>query len=135
MKFFHLADLHFGKQLGGIPLSEKDGSQEYWCRQCLAAVEAEQPDCVLIAGDVYDRGAPAAGAVELLSRMLTGLTELGIAVLIVPGNHDSAQRLAFGRRLLEKQGLFIAPPLAAPGKLLRVTLHDTHGPVDFWLMP
>lgn len=134
MRFLHLADLHFGKTLHGVNLLDA-GDQPHWAEGLLALAERLRPDAVVIAGDVYDRGAPAAGAVELLSRMLTGLTELGIAVLIVPGNHDSAQRLAFGRRLLEKQRLFIAPPLTAPGKLLRVTLHDTHGPVDFWLMP
>ncbi|MBR6413270.1 MAG: exonuclease SbcCD subunit D [Oscillospiraceae bacterium] len=134
MRFLHLADLHFGKTLHGVNLLDA-GDQPHWVDSLLTLAEQLRPDAVVIAGDVYDRCAPPAGAVELLSRMLTGLTELGIQVLLAPGNHDSAQRLAFGRSLLEKQGLTIAPPLTAPGQLARVTLHDTHGPVDFWLMP
>ena len=134
MRFIHVADLHLGKSLHGVNLLES-GDQQYWVDQFLALAETVKPDAVLIAGDVYDRSAPAAGAVELLDRLITGLTGLGAAVLIVPGNHDSAQRLAFGRELLSRTGLHIAPPLTAPGALTRVTLTDAHGPVDFWLMP
>ena len=134
MKIIHLADLHLGKSLHGVNLLES-GDQPYWVDRFLALAETVKPDAVLIAGDVYDRGAPAAGAVELLSRLLTGLTDQGIQVLMIPGNHDSAQRLAFGRELLARGGLHIAPPLEAPGALTRVTLEDEDGPVDFWLLP
>lgn len=134
MRFFHLSDLHLGKSLHGVNLLES-GDQPHWVERFLALAARTAPDAVLIAGDVYDRGAPAAGAVELLDRLLTGLTALNIPVLLIPGNHDSPQRLAFGRRLLERQGLHIAPPLTAPGRLTRVTLTDEHGPVDFWLLP
>ena len=94
MRFIHLADLHLGKSLHGVNLLES-GDQPVWVDRFLALAAEVRPDAVLIAGDVYDRGAPAAGAVELLSRLITGLTALGIAVLAVPGNHDSAPRLAF----------------------------------------
>ncbi len=134
MKFFHLADLHLGKSLHGVNLLDS-GDQPHWVGQFLELAESVRPDAVLIAGDVYDRGAPAAGAVEQLNRLLTGLTDLGIRVLLVPGNHDSPRRLAFGRKLLARQGLHIAPPLVAPGRLTSVTLEDEYGPVDFWLMP
>ena len=134
MKFIHLADLHLGKSLHGVNLLDS-GDQPVWVDRFLALAAELRPDAVLIAGDIYDRGAPAAGAVELLSRLLTGLTDLGVSVLIVPGNHDSAQRLAFGRELLAREGLHIASPLRAPGKLSRVTLTDAYGPVDFWLLP
>lgn len=134
MRFIHLADLHFGKTLHGVNLLES-GDQPHWVSCFLELAAQTQPDAVLIAGDVYDRSAPTAGAVALLSRLLTGLAELGISVLLVPGNHDSAQRLSFGRSLLAKQQLHIAPPLTAPGRLSCVTLEDAYGPVDFWLMP
>lgn len=134
MKLIHLADLHLGKSLHGVNLLDS-GDQPHWVEAFLALAAEQKPDAVVIAGDVYDRGAPAAGAVELLSRLLTGLTELGVQVMLTPGNHDSPQRLAFGRKLLAKQGVHIAPPLTAPGRLSRVTLSDEHGPVDFWLMP
>ena len=134
MKLIHLADLHLGKSLHGVNLLDS-GDQPRWAEDFLKRCDSLRPDAVLIAGDVYDRGAPAAGAVELLDRLLTGLTELGAAVLLIPGNHDSARRLGFGRELLARAGLHIAPPLTAPGALSRVTLEDEHGPVDFWLMP
>ena len=134
MKLIHLADLHLGKSFHGLSLLES-GDQPHWVEGFLRLAGELRPDAVLIAGDVYDRSAPAAGAVELLDRLLTGLTDLGIAVLIVPGNHDSAQRLAFGRELLARSGLHLAPPLTAPGTLTRVTLTDEQGPVDFWLLP
>ena len=134
MRMIHLADLHLGKTLHRVSLLEA-GDQPHWVDSFLRLCGEVQPDAVLIAGDVYDRGAPAAGAVELLSRLLTGLTDRGIQVLLVPGNHDSPQRLAFGRELLAREGLHIAPPLTAPGALTRVTLEDQFGPVDFWLMP
>ncbi|MBR7011065.1 MAG: exonuclease SbcCD subunit D [Oscillospiraceae bacterium] len=134
MRFIHLADLHLGKSLHGVNLLES-GDQPVWVDRFLALAAEVRPDAVLIAGDVYDRGAPAAGAVELLSRLITGLTALGIAVLAVPGNHDSAPRLAFGRELLARAGFHAAPPLRAPGLLTRVSLTDEHGPVDFWLLP
>lgn len=134
MKLLHISDLHLGKTLHRVSLLEA-GDQPVWVERFLALCETVRPDAVLLAGDVYDRSAPAASAVELLSRLLTGLTGQGIQVLLVPGNHDSAQRLAFGRTLLAREGLHIAPPLAAPGALLRVTLNDLYGPVDFWLLP
>ena len=134
MKLVHIADLHLGKSFHGLSLLES-GDQPHWVEGFLRLCGEVRPDAVLIAGDVYDRGAPAAGAVELLSRLITGLTDLGAAVLMVPGNHDSAQRLAFGRELLARGGFHVAPPLTAPGALSRVTLEDEHGPVDFWLLP
>ena len=134
MRFLHLADLHFGKSLHGVSLLESC-DQPVWAERFLALAEELRPDAVVIAGDVYDRGAPAPEAVELLSRFLTGLTDAGIPVLLIPGNHDSARRLAFGRELLSRQGLHIAGALTPPGKLDRVTLRDESGPVTFWLMP
>ncbi|MBR6119754.1 MAG: exonuclease SbcCD subunit D [Oscillospiraceae bacterium] len=134
MKIIHIADLHLGKSLHGVNLLES-GDQPHWVEEFLKLCASRRPQAVLIAGDVYDRGAPAAGAVELLDRLLTGLTELGAAVLLIPGNHDSARRLGFGRSLLARSGLHIAPPLTAPGVLSRVTLEDEYGPVDFWLLP
>lgn len=133
MRFLHLADLHFGKSLHGRSLLAED--QTVWAERFLELAASLRPDAVVIAGDVYDRGAPAAEAVDLLSRFLTGLCDLDVPVLLIPGNHDSAQRLAFGRELLSHRGLHIAAPLSAPGRLERVTLADEHGPVTFWLMP
>ena len=103
------------------------GDQPVWVERFLSSCDSLRPDAVAIAGDVYDRSAPSAEAVSLLSRLLTGLTDRGIQVLLIPGNHDSAQRLAFGRELLSREGLHIAPALTPPGRLSRVTLEDPFG--------
>lgn len=132
MKLIHIADLHFGKNLHGFSLIE-NRDQPYWAEQFLRLVEEEKPDAVLIAGDVYDRGAPANQAVELLDSFLTGLADLGIPVLMVSGNHDSGTKLAFANKMLESSRLYIAGSVS--GGVKRVRLTDAFGPVDFWLLP
>lgn len=134
MRFLHLADLHFGKAIHGISLLD-NGDQPCWVERFLALAEELKPDAVLIAGDVYDRSAPSGDAVELLSRMLTELAARAIPVLLIAGNHDSAQRLAFARTLLAKEGLHISSSLENSAELSHVTLYDEYGPVTFWLMP
>lgn len=132
MKFFHLADLHFGKSIYDLSLLE-NGDQQDWVRRFLALAEEVQPDAVVIAGDIYDRSAPSGEAVALFDKMATALTEMGITVMAAAGNHDSGQRLSFGSSLLARQKLHIAGVL--PPKLCCVTLEDQYGPVNFWLMP
>lgn len=134
MRFLHLSDLHFGKSIHGVSLLE-NGDQPYWAEQFLALARSVRPDAVVIAGDIYDRSSPSGAAVELLDHMLTELAGLGIPVLLIAGNHDSGQRLAFARGLLARQNLHIAGVLSPSGVLDAVTLTDEHGPVTFWLMP
>ena len=134
MRFFHLADLHFGKSIHGVSLLE-NGDQGHWVTEFLKLAEEQKPDAVVIAGDVYDRSAPSGDAVQLLSRMLTGLAQLQIPVMLVSGNHDSAQRLSFLSPMLARQGLHISGLLSQSPELSHVTLEDEHGPVTFWLMP
>ena len=132
MKIFHLADLHFGKTIYGLSMLE---DQRYWTDRFLDLCRDEKPDAVVIAGDVYDRGAPSGDAVALLSRMLTRLSELSIPVLLCAGNHDSVQRLSFARPMLAREGLHISGSLYDDPMLSHVTLEDEQGPVTFWLMP
>ncbi len=134
MKFLHVADLHLGKMLHGLSLLES-GDQPAWVEGFLKLAEEQKPDAVLIAGDVYDRSAPSGDAVELLSALLKGLAALGIPVLLVAGNHDSGQRLAFLDELLAKQGVHIAGVPGPGGRLEKLTLEDEFGPVHFWLLP
>ena len=134
MRFFHLADLHFGKSIHGVSLLE-NGDQGHWVTEFLELAEEKKPDAVVIAGDVYDRSAPSGEAVRLLSRMLTALSELRIPVMLVAGNHDSAQRLSFAGPMLARQGLHISGLLSDSPILTHVTLEDEAGPVTFWLMP
>ena len=132
MKFFHIADLHFGKSIYQVSLLE---DQEYWVDRFVDLAAKEKVDAVVIAGDVYDRGMPSDGAVRLLDKMLTMLSEYNIPVLMVAGNHDSSQKLAFGSRFFKKQGIHISSPLENSKTLNSITLTDNYGPVTFWLMP
>lgn len=130
MKFLHLADLHLGKRVNGFSMLE---DQAHILRQILAILDDEQPDGVLIAGDVYDKSVPSVEAVELLDGFLTELRTRGVPVLLISGNHDSPERLAFGGRVMDSCGIHISP--VYDGALAPVTLHDTFGPVHVWLLP
>ena len=132
MRFLHVADLHFGKVIHGVSMLE-NGDQPYWTERFLELTDEVKPDAVLIAGDVYDRSSPSGAAVTLLSRLIVGLADRGICVLLVPGNHDSGERLSFAREILARQNVHIA---GSPSRCLqRVRLEDEYGPVDFWLLP
>lgn len=130
MKFLHLADLHLGKRVNGFSMLE---DQAHILRQILAILDDEQPDGVLIAGDVYDKSVPSVEAVGLLDSFLTDLRARGVPVLLISGNHDSPERLAFGGRVMDSCGIHISP--VYDGTLAPVTLHDEFGPVHVWLLP
>lgn len=130
MKFLHLGDLHIGKRLNNISLLE---DQRYILGQILDIAREEQPDAVLIAGDVYDRTLPPAEAVTLLDDFLTALAGEKIPVFLISGNHDSAERLAFGGRLLSEGGVYLSP--VYDGELTPHLLKDEYGTVAVWLLP
>ncbi len=130
MKFLHLADLHLGKRVNRFSMLE---DQAHILRQILAILDDEQPDGVLIAGDVYDKSVPSVEAVGLLDGFLTELRARGVPVLLISGNHDSPERLAFGGRVMDSCGIHISP--VYDGALAPVTLHDEFGPVHVWLLP
>lgn len=130
MKLIHLSDLHLGKRLNEFSLGE---DQEYILNQILQIVEAEQPDAVVIAGDVYDKAIPSVEAVSLFDEFLVRLAGLHIHIFVISGNHDSSERIAFGSRLLEETGIHLSPVYG--GSVESVTLEDAFGPVDFYLLP
>lgn len=130
MKLIHLSDLHLGKRLNEFSLGE---DQEYILNQILQIVEAEQPDAVVIAGDVYDKAIPSVEAVSLFDEFLVRLAGLHIHIFVISGNHDSPERIAFGSRLLEETGIHLSPVYG--GSVESVTLEDAFGPVDFYLLP
>lgn len=130
MKLIHLSDLHIGKRVNEISMIE---DQEYILLQILQIVDEEKADAVLIAGDVYDKSVPSAEAVTLFDDFLCRLAKRQIPVLIISGNHDSPERLAFGNRLLELGGIHISP--VYDGSVRSVTLSDELGDVVFWLLP
>jgi exonuclease SbcD len=131
MKLFHTADWHLGKLIHGVYMT---ADQRYILEQFMEAVKEEQPDAVIIAGDLYDRAVPPTEAVELLDEILKKIViDLDTPVLAIAGNHDSPDRLQFGSKLMEGQGLYLSGRLNEVIK--PVIMRDSYGEVHFHLVP
>jgi len=130
MKLFHLSDLHLGKSVHGFSMLE---DQEYILKVILSIADDEAPQAVLISGDVFDRNVAPTGALRLLDDFLDGLARRNIKVFIISGNHDSADRLAFGSRLMNRSGIHISP--VYDGEVSSFTLSDEYGDADIFLLP
>ena len=130
MKVLHVSDLHIGKRVNGMSMLD---DQRYILRQILDSTEKHQVSVLLIAGDIYDKASPSAEAVTVFDAFLTDAVGAGLRVLAIPGNHDSAERIAYAQGLLEKQGVCLPPVYA--GEVERVEIEDEHGSVEFWLLP
>ena len=130
MRFAHLSDLHLGKRVCEFSMLE---DQKYILEQILALLDAHPVDGVLLAGDLYDKPVPPAEAVRLLDWFLTQLAARGLPVFAISGNHDSADRVAFGSALLETSRVYVSPVFS--GAPQPICLADEHGPVDVYLLP
>lgn len=130
MKLLHLADLHLGKRVNGFSMLD---DQSYILSEILALIDTHAPQAVMIAGDVYDRAVPSEEAVGLFDRFLVELSARGLTVFVISGNHDSAERIAFGGRLMEAQGVHVAPVYR--GTVEPIVLEDALGEVAFYLLP
>ncbi|WP_431028009.1 exonuclease SbcCD subunit D [Lysinibacillus sp. LZ02] len=131
MKIFHTADWHLGKIVQGVYMTE---DQRYILNQFIQAIDAEKPDVIIIAGDLYDRAIPPVDAVDLLDDTLADIVlKRGIPVIVIAGNHDSPTRLQFGSKLMKESGLYLAGEMRADVK--PVVLMDEHGEVHFHLIP
>ncbi|MFT5578372.1 MAG: exonuclease SbcD [Paraglaciecola psychrophila] len=105
MKFIHTSDWHIGRQFHNVSLLE---DQRHVLNQIIAYIEHESVDALVIAGDIYDRSVPPAKAVELLDSVVSTLcSDMGVPIILIPGNHDGAERLRFGSRQLRTAGLHI----------------------------
>lgn len=134
MKFFHLSDLHIGKQLHHYNLKE---DQEHILNEVITYAKEIYPDAIVIAGDVYDKSVPSAEAVAIFDEFLTQIANLSIPVLMIAGNHDSAERLDYASRILGLQNIYIAgrPPESEEEFVKKVTMEDEYGEIDFYLLP
>jgi DNA repair protein SbcD/Mre11 len=131
MKLMHTADWHLGKIVNSVHMTD---DQALILEQIKQVIEKEQPDAVIVAGDLYDRAIPPRDAVELLNNTWNWLIgEKEIPVLSISGNHDSPDRLDFGSQLFKASNLYIETKLREG--LEPVTLQDAHGPVHFHLIP
>lgn len=130
MKMIHLSDLHLGKRVHEFSMLEE---QSGILQQIMNIIDDEKPDAVLIAGDIYDKPVPPVEAVELFDDFVVRLSKRGLTVMVISGNHDSAERISFGSRLMKESRIHIAP--AYHGTTEPVTLSDAHGSVHFFLLP
>lgn len=130
MKFIHISDLHIGKRVHEKSLIQE---QEHILNQICDIVKSQNPDAVLIAGDVYDKAVPSGEAVLLFDDFLTRLSSLCGHVFVISGNHDSAERMAFGSRLMDSKGIHLSP--VYNGSTEAVTMNDGYGDVDIYMLP
>ncbi|MCB9629780.1 MAG: exonuclease SbcCD subunit D [Sandaracinaceae bacterium] len=131
MRFIHTSDWHLGKVLHQRSLLE---DQQHALAQLYAILKDTQPDALLIAGDIYDRSVPPGDAVCVLDDFLARVSlDLALPVVMIAGNHDSAERIGFGARLMADRRVCIAGPMTA--ELPTLTLTDAHGPVVFHPLP
>ena len=131
MKFLHLGDLHLGKRVYGYSMLD---DQRFALEQVVRMAEQHQVDAVVIAGDIYDKTVPSGEAVSLFDWFFTQLCERNITVLAVSGNHDSGERLDFGKALLSRQGMHLVGTF--DGTVASVTLTDrAQCRVQFHLLP
>lgn len=136
MRFFHISDLHIGKQLFLHSLREE---QEDVLAQIVERAKEYRPDAILISGDIYDRTVPSAEAYEMFDTFLNHLSEIepNIPVLMIAGNHDNAIRLNYASTFLSKSKIYLSvmPPRNPGEKLKKITLEDEFGQVHFYFLP
>ena len=130
MKFIHLGDLHLGKTLHEFDLIE---DQKYILDRILELADMDSVDGVLIAGDVYDKAIPSEAATRLLDYFLVELSKRGIRVFPVSGNHDSDDRLNFGRTFFASKQVYISSVF--DGTLHKESLADADTVVDVYMLP
>ena len=106
--------MHLGKQLHGYDLIK---DQEHMLEELLSYIKKEQPDAVLIAGDIYDRAVPSGTAMQLLEQFFIQADELAkeqkaVEIILIAGNHDAAKRLQYGSSFMKRHHIHIAvmPP-------------------------
>ena len=130
MKLMHLSDLHLGKRVYEFSMYE---DQKYILSQILDIADKEQVQAVMICGDIYDKQIPPAESVQLFDDFLTKLSVRKLPVFIISGNHDSAERLSFGARLMEQSGVCFSETFS--GKIQTYQLQDENGSLNLYLLP
>ena len=130
MKLIHLSDLHLGKRVNEFSMLE---DQRDILTKCLEIIDREEPDAVILAGDIYDKPVPPAEAVQLFDDFLYSLARRELQVFVISGNHDSPERIAFASRLLDRSGVHLSP--VYHGDVEPVVLEDRYGPVCIYMLP
>ena len=130
MKLVHLSYLHLGKRVNEFSMIE---DQKYILTKIINIIDEENPDGVLIAGDVYDRSVPSEEAMILWDDFLNRISARKIPVFAISGNHDSAIRLAEHGKLIENAGIYLSP--AYDGMVQPITMDDENGKMNIYMLP
>lgn len=130
MKILHLADLHLGKRVNEMSMIE---DQKYILQEIIQLIEQEKVGIVLLCGDIYDKAIPTIEAIHLLDGFLDQLAKLDVKVLLIAGNHDSVDRLSFGRNLLRRSNLYIAAQFE--NEIEKLTIKEDGIVVNFYMLP
>ena len=130
MKFIHIADLHLGKRVNEFSMIEE---QRHVLAQIREIAQNEDADALLIAGDIYDKSIASGEAIELFDWFLSEVHALNIKVFIISGNHDSAERTAFGQKLMQESNVFISP--VYNGNISKYSFEDEYGVYNVFLLP
>ncbi len=130
MKLIHLSDLHIGKKVNEYSMLE---DQQDIFIKIINIIDEQEVEGVLIAGDVYDKSMPSNEAVELFDDFLVRLAQRKLKVFVISGNHDSAQRIAFGAKLMHESGIYMSPVYR--GKVEPITLNDAYGELNIYMLP
>lgn len=130
MKLIHLSDLHLGKRVNEYSMLE---DQEYILKKIINIIDGEKPDGVIIAGDIYDKSVPPAEAVGLFDDFLVSLARRNLRVFVISGNHDSPERIAFGSRIMDADGIHLSP--VYNGDIKPISMQDKYGTVDIYMLP
>jgi exonuclease SbcD len=130
MKILHTSDLHIGKRVKEISMLDE---QRFILNQIIGTAETEQPDAIILAGDIYDKSVPSAEAVSLFDDFLVSLARLGKSIFIISGNHDSPERISFASRIMQASKIYLSP--VYDGTIRPVILPDGESEVAFYLLP
>ena len=130
MKILHLADLHLGKRVNEMSMIE---DQKYILDQIITLVKEENVEIVLLCGDIYDKSIPTIEAIHLLDEFLDQLSNMEIKVLMISGNHDSIDRLSFGKSLFKRSNLYIASQFK--DDIEKFAVKEDNMTVNFYMLP
>ncbi len=130
MKLIHLSDLHIGKKVNEFSMLE---DQQYIFEKIIQIIDEQKIECVLIAGDIYDKSIPSKYAVQLFDNFLTKMAKRNIPIFIISGNHDSAERIAFGSKLMCQSKVYFSP--AFEGDIKPILLRDEYGEIAVYMLP
>ena len=130
MKILHLAELHLGKRVNEMSMIE---DQKYILDQIITLIKEESVGIVLLCGDIYDKSIPTIEAIHLLDEFLDQLSKMAIKVLMISGNHDSIDRLSFGKSLFTRSNLYIASQFE--NEIEKITVKENGITVNFYMLP